>query len=257
VRQYRFRPILVVCAFVGFLITACSPSITIGRMTIGAQRTPHPVVVESNTEPARFSSTSENWSGYSIRKSDVTSITATWQVPQVTGSINSDSSTWIGIGGINSPTLIQAGTDQQVQDGRTFYFAWIEMLPDEPQVLHEISILPGDTVTVTISAIGTDLWSIAINDHDANQSTTKKVNYHSCGCSAEWIEEAPSLKGRTAQLADFSSVTFTNINVTIQGTSGTAGDFSARAIRMVNRTGQTLVQPQELHDDYFSLVDIS
>jgi hypothetical protein len=40
------------------------------------------------------------------------------------------SATWVGIGGVNSRDLIQAGTQQQTTGtGQTQYQAWVEMLP--------------------------------------------------------------------------------------------------------------------------------
>ena len=66
--------------------------------------------------PATSADTSRNWSGYAATGGKFTSVTGTWTVPQSNGSANFGSdATWVGIGGVNTRDLIQAGTqlDQQ------------------------------------------------------------------------------------------------------------------------------------------------
>ncbi|MBA3825551.1 MAG: hypothetical protein H0X24_16840, partial [Ktedonobacterales bacterium] len=207
------------------LLTACNGPVTLGKITFGKQRTPPTVVTVSNSDPTsdRLTSRSQNWAGYTIattppaKTPHVTAISATWQVPQVTGPANSDSSTWVGIGGVKNDSLIQAGTDQLMQNGKVGYYAWIELLPALPQPVQGITLLPGDTVTVSIKYESGQAWTISITDKDANITVTQKVTYASCFCSAEWIEEAPSINGQQATLADFTSVTFTNMTATVGG----------------------------------------
>ena len=264
---------LVVGALV--LLTACNGHVTVGNITFGKQRTPPTVVTVANNEPTpdNLTSRSQNWAGYTIAtvastkhatQPHVTAIMATWQVPQVTGPANSDSSTWIGIGGVKNNSLIQAGTDQLVQGGKVGYYAWIELLPALPQQVRGIDLLPGDTVTVSITYQSGQTWQITVADKDANQSATQQVTYTSCFCSAEWIEEAPSIDGQQATLANFTSVTFTNIAATVGGKQavpqqpcGLSLKISltcASPIRMVDGSGRDIVQPQVVHAGSFSAV---
>jgi hypothetical protein len=241
---------------VTMLLASCG-SFKIGNVSFGfgQSRTPHAIVTVANTNPVFRASPSQNWSGYTVVQSGVTSVSATWQVPQVQSPPNSDSSTWVGIGGVDDNTLIQAGTDQLLTNGQPQYYVWIEMLPKAPQIVNEIDLLPGDYVTVSITQSGPTSWTVKINDHDAKQSAQKTLSYVSCACSAEWIEEAPSVNNHQSRLADFISVTFTACSLTVDGSATTPDESNARAIRMVNAYGRTIVQPQILQDDSFSLVD--
>ncbi len=269
-RHPRRRPLLAALTLIAVLsLAACGP-LTLGnlRITFGQQRTPRTVVIVPNTNPVpdHLAKPSQNWAGYARvafcgtldcpMGTGVSAISATWQVPQTLGPANSDSSTWIGVGGVNSNSLIQAGTDQYVQHGKSHYYAWIETLPQLPQPLNEIDLLPGDMVTVTISRTGPQQWSIQIVDHDANESVSRSISYPSCACSGEWIEEAPSVNNQQTQLADFKSVTFTQCSITLDGLAQTPADVDAHAIRMVDSLGSTIVVPQVLDGDAFSVVDI-
>lgn len=70
-----------------------------------------------------------NWSGYQATGGTFTAVNGTWTVPQPsTNSIGADAA-WVGIGGITSHDLIQAGTEETVSGGQVSYNAWIETLP--------------------------------------------------------------------------------------------------------------------------------
>jgi hypothetical protein len=244
-------------------VAACG-NLTIGGATFGGQRTPPTVHTVGNTDPVPNARKSQNWAGYFTNASGITSISASWQVPRVAAPSESDSSTWIGIGGTRSSTLIQAGTDQGVLHGTPYYFAWYELLPALPQTFAAIDLLPGDTVSFTITSTSVGMWKITVHDRDANASDSATVQYPSCTCSAEWIEEAPSVKGKETTLANFTSVTFTDLTATISGaTVQPAGTCRAAHVacvlplRMVDAQGVTIVQPQVLRNDGFSDVYIS
>src|SRR5215472_14058270 len=150
-----------VLMIVPFIFASCGGTISFAGFTFGNQRTPQTIVTVSNTDPAPNPKASQNWSGYYITgaRGHVTGITATWQIPQVNGPEGSDSSTWVGIGGIQSDSLIQAGTDQLIHDGNPQYYPWIEMLPAAPQPVKNLDLLPGDTITVTITWQHGNQWS--------------------------------------------------------------------------------------------------
>ena len=259
VRQHRRIPkgVFALMFILPYIIAACGGNVTIGGITFGKQRVPPTIVTVANTNPAPRALPSQNWAGYGARRlHDVTSITATWQVPQVTGAADSDSSTWIGIGGINSNSLIQAGTDQLIQGNKPYYYVWTEILPASPKRVSEIDLLPGDTITVTITQQQANKWSIILNDHDASQSVTKPITYVSCLCSAEWIEEAPSINGQETQLASFTSATFAQCSVSVAGKQLSLSQVHAQAIAMISPQGATMVEPQVLDSAGFSVVDL-
>ena len=75
--------------------------------------------------------TSHNWSGYAATEGKYTSVSGTWTVPQVSSNgAPGVGASWVGIGGVNSRDLIQAGTQEtDGGSGRVQYSAWVETLP--------------------------------------------------------------------------------------------------------------------------------
>src|SRR2546427_4217339 len=67
-----------------------------------------PTVTQPGT-PASVTSSSSNWSGYAASGGTFTSVTATWTVPTVSATSPGADATWVGIGGLESQDLIQAG----------------------------------------------------------------------------------------------------------------------------------------------------
>ena len=70
-------------------------------------------------------------------------------VPTVAENTYGDSSTWVGIDGIQSHgDLVQAGTDQSWSASGAVYYAWYELLPEASVELGVV--FPGDHITVKI-----------------------------------------------------------------------------------------------------------
>lgn len=160
---------------------------------------------------------SSNWSGYAITGSTYNDITGNWVVPAVKATRGTDySSTWIGIDGYNNSDLIQTGTEQDTSNGGTYY-AWWEILPAaETQITTATNssgqsvaatVHPGDTMTAHIHNNGNGTWTINISDTTAGWNFTTTQSYSGPASSAEWIEEAPTIGGRVATLANYGTVT--------------------------------------------------
>ena len=185
--------------------------------------------------------TSHNWSGYAATGGSYTSVTGTWTVPQ----FSADSSTfgidaaWVGIGGVRSRDLIQAGTQQTVSgSGRTQYQAWVETLPRASQPV-PLRVHPGDSVTVSIAEQSPDQWSIDFTNNTTGQTYQDTEHYASSHSSAEWVEEAPSsVRGGLLPLSNFGSVQFSAGTAVKDGQTVTIGSSNARAITMIGGTGQ-------------------
>lgn len=196
------------------------------------------------TAPANRSSSSFDWSGYSVA-SDlnspqplVTRINASWTVPTVKVSIgNSFSATWIGVGGQFDDTLIQAGTKQDSTNGQGTYSAWYELLPHNAVTVDSLNVSSGDKITASISLLNpsANVWSIEIHDVTDGQSFQKSVVYASSMLSAEWIVERPTINNRVSALADFGEITFTGCTATIGGKFGTISSFPYIQVTMYNR----------------------
>jgi len=192
------------------------------------------------------------WSGYMVasdiqnRSPVVSSVSASWKVPEVkTSENNTFSGVWLGIGGYGEDSLIQTGTEQEYLNGRFVYYAWYELLPDYLIRISNLHVQPGDTITASISLINENAstWSIEISDVTRNEHFKKVVVYNSSRLSAEWIVERPKVNGAVSTLADFGNVTFTECEATVDGVAGVIGNFSYAQFVM--------------HDEDTSLVSVS
>jgi hypothetical protein len=160
-----------------------------------------------------FGWASSNWSGYALSSSTngaYNDITGSWTVPTVQPSTTSTySSNWIGIDGYNNSSLIQTGTEQDYYSGSAHYDAWWEILPAAETVLpsgHPVQ--PGDHISASIQNNGNGTWNITISDATQNWTFTTTQSYSGPQTSAEWIEEAPTIGGHVATLANYGLATF-------------------------------------------------
>jgi peptidase A4-like protein len=193
--------------------------------------------------------TSSNWSGYAATGGTFTSVTATWTVPDPSTSTTGVDATWVGIGGIGSHDLIQAGTQASVSGRSSVRFgAWIEMLPQTQETV-PLTVAPGDSVTVSIAQQQGDAWLISMKDDTTGRDYSTTVHYTSSRSSAEWIEEAPSGGRRVLPLDDFGTVSFTDAKATKDGTSMTIAAAGGRPLTMINSARQPLAQSSTLGPD--------
>ncbi len=163
---------------------------------------------------------STNWAGLIDTGPQFTSISATWVVPAVQPSdTEAGSSTWIGLDGVEDPTIIQAGTAQNTIEGETGYTAWFELYPEPATPLYAVS--PGDEMeaSITEDATPADTWTISLADVTSGLTATIPVSYSGPGTSAEWIEEDEIVGFVQPPLADFGSVTFNDTAVTDSSSS--------------------------------------
>jgi hypothetical protein len=198
-----------------------------------------------------------HWSGYIVslnlqnETEGVSSISASWVVPQITSSLNDTySSVWVGIGGYGESTLIQAGTEQHCENGKVEYFAWYELLPKTIIRISNLDIQPGDKVTTSITLVDetSESWLIHIVDETENKSFQKTVTYDSTRKSAEWIVERPLVNGEISTLANFNQVTLTDCTATINGVTSTIKNFTYTPATMVD-DDTDLVSTSPLNDD--------
>lgn len=191
-------------------------------------------------------SESRNWSGYVASGGSFTAVSGTWTVPNVNAGTTGTDATWIGIGGVDSTDLIQAGTQAIVENGQVSYSAIWEILPDVAQPI-PMSINAGDQISVSITQQNSDTWQINIQDTTNSQTWTKSVTYKSSLSSAEWIEEAPATGQLTIlPLDSFGSVTFTSATTTENGKTLTIAQAGAEPLAMNNGAGQVLAQASNL-----------
>lgn len=196
--------------------------------------------------PAAATSRSTNWSGYAADGGVFTSVTGTWNVPHVTATASGADASWVGIGGLDTEDLIQAGTMATVGgDGSVTYQAWIEMLPDSARFI-PLSVTAGDSVTVTITERSRDRWLIALKNNTTGGTYSTTVDYESTRSSAEWVQEAPSTSRGIVPLSFFGSVRFTGGTAVRDGRALSIAALGARPITMYNRADQALAIPSIL-----------
>jgi hypothetical protein len=210
--------------------------------------------VPPQTQPFPFPdnpNTSHNWSGYAASGGTFTQVSGTWTVPE----FNSDSpagidAAWVGIGGVRSRDLIQAGTQQTVSgSGQTQYEAWVEMLPRASRPV-PLQVHGGDSVSVNIAEQSPDQWQIQFTDNTTGQTYSTTQQYTSSHSSAEWVEEAPSGgRGGVLPLDNFNTIPFSNGMTTKNGQSQTIQAAGGNGITMIDNANQQLAVPSDLGAD--------
>jgi len=214
---------------------------------------PSPIRPPQPRVPRGAQDTSQNWSGYSATGGTFTAVSGTWTVPQFTpDSPAGADAAWVGIGGVNTRDLIQAGTQQTVSgSGSTQYQAWVETLP---QASHPVplAVHSGDSVSVNISLVPQtqNQWLVAFKNNTTGQSYQVTETYASSMSSAEWIQEAPSAaRGRQIPLDNFGAIDFSQGAAVKDGQTVSISGAGAQAVTMVGRGGQRLASPSTLGAD--------
>ncbi|HEY2327305.1 MAG TPA: G1 family glutamic endopeptidase [Gaiellaceae bacterium] len=163
---------------------------------------------------------SQNWSGYDVNGGPFTYVSGTFNVvamaPTAT-STDTHMSEWVGIDGVTSQTVLQAGIGEDSVPGSSIIeqYAWSEVYPAPPQLV-PLSFNDGDQITVTISEITTNVWNLRLKNQTSGQSANVQVNYSSALSSAEWIVEAPAdaSSGNVLTLGQYApAATFTKLLV--------------------------------------------
>jgi len=170
----------------------------------------HQAHARGHTRPiaAVGASQSNNWSGYNqgafALGRTFHQVAGDWIVPTARRPQPNQagySATWVGIGGgcvdasctTTDSTLIQAGTEQDVDSsGTASYTAWYEIIP-LPSINTGLAVKPGDHVHVDIheTVLGSEIWSITVQNVTTSQSFAVTLSYISSYLTAEWIVETP------------------------------------------------------------------
>jgi len=207
-----------------------------------------PTTVTQPGTPASVTSSSSNWSGYAASGGTFTSVTATWTVPTVLSTSSGADATWVGIGGLSSRDLIQAGTQAMVDPSGVTYTSWIEMLPQSSRDV-PLSISAGDSVTVSITQQSGNDWLIAMKNNTTGGTYNVTVQYASSNSSAEWVQEAPSVGRGLVSLDQFGTVQFSGASAVRNGKAMSLSALSAKAITMINGQGQAIAQTSTIGND--------
>ncbi len=199
-------------------------------------------------EPAGSPTTALNMAGYTATSGSYTSVSGSWIVPTVSANTSGDvaDATWVGIGGVTSNDLIQAGTEAiPNSNGQLVYRAWMELLPANSQVV-PLTISAGDAVSVSITQLASGLWKVSFDDATTGKTYETTVQYDSSLSSADWIEEMPVEVGGIVWLDNFGTVDFTSGYAIKNGRAVTVASAGATALTMTNSAGMTTAEPSAL-----------
>ena len=193
---------------------------------------------------------SRNWAGYYATGGTFTAVSGSWTVPSVSTTTEpAADATWVGIGGVNTHDLIQAGTDATVEGGQVTYEAWVETLPQTVQTV-PLDVAAGDRVSVAITQQSDGSWKIVISNLTLGHTYQTALTYDSSLSSAEWIEEAPAAGRRTIlPLDSFGAVTFTGATAVEDGQQRTLGQAGGQTVTMSTTDLQVLAQPSVVGTD--------
>jgi hypothetical protein len=216
--------------------------------TFSPAPTTTPTATPNVTGSQSIGNTTSNWAGYVSSGEAYTGVSGTWTVPQASGSgETSADATWIGIGGVTSDDLIQAGTQNVVTpNGQVESSAFYEMLPDTSQDITSVTINPGDSVTFNLSETSPGIWTLDLTDNTNGGSYSTQLSYNSSESSAEWIEEDPSDGISEIPFDDFGTVSFINGTTIINGSSESISASNGQAITMINSDDEPLATTSSL-----------
>ncbi len=204
-----------------------------------------PVTRAQATQAADLSA---NWAGLVATNAYYTGVTALIQAPTPAALQSLGvAASWVGIGGSDTPDLIQAGV-QEVNQGPFFsYQAWYEMLP-EPSRNVVMDIEPGAWILVDIHELAFDYWQITIVN--GTNVVQRQVRYASSHSSAEWIVEEPSLlSGRQLPLAGITGANFAKMSAIANGVTAIPAQLFPRPVVIVSPLGTVKAVPSPLGPD--------
>lgn len=203
---------------------------------------------------ATYAYTSTNWSGYLASSGTFTGVSGSWTVPHVSGNGTSTTAdaAWVGIGGVTSSDLIQAGTNDTVSaSGQVTVNAFYEMLPAPETPVPGMTVGVGDEMSVNIVQLASGKWQINIADVSRGENFSTTVSYSSSLSTAEWIEEDPSYaSGGLVPFDNFGTINFGGGTTTENGASQTIASAGGQAIILVSRhSGKALATPSAIGAD--------
>jgi hypothetical protein len=210
------------------------------------------------TEQAPQFQQSPNWSGYFLPSSSslITEVGGSWTVPALNCSRtpNAGAGIWVGIGGVpwatggTSGALLQTGISADCVNGVQQDHGWWELYPSTPNYAADFAgftVSPGDSIQASVFQGSSGVWETRVddlstglsgvmvtgagwgvlNDGGTNfplQGKTTNLSY-SGGYTAEWIVEAYQQNGSQVSLADYGTVTVTNLTTSLSSWSLTSG----------------------------------
>jgi hypothetical protein len=170
-----------------------------------------------------------NWSGYALMGRAFTGVTGTFNVPVPLKSpaCLEETSVWVGVDGVGTSDLLQAGVDESTFavptspsnpwwpptdpcTGKLQVYAWWEDLPSA-EVRVKLPVKVGDEITVSIFRMSPGWWALAVHDLTTGHSFMRVQPYGGPQTSVEWVVEVPQEMGLTTNPLPFGTVYFKDL----------------------------------------------
>ncbi|MCE0763867.1 hypothetical protein LWC35_13240 [Pseudonocardia kujensis] len=193
-------------AVVGAVLLLFAPSDGRGPVAEAAPAT-------GTTAPAPTSAgyqqlTGSNWSGWAAVGTGFTRVSAAWSAPAVRcGAPTQVLGPWVGLGGVATGTVQQAGLEITCASGQPVYRAWYETAP-QPPVYHPDPVAPGDRMTASVQRTAADYTFTVADTTRGWTRTTHTAHLQDDHTSAEVVLESP-----TGAFPSFGSITFSGATV--------------------------------------------
>ena len=224
------------------------------------------LVTTSNTAARAVSIYSSNWSGYESNlgtssSTFYTQVQADYTQPTISSISGTSSSNvigyWVGLGGHNTGSLVQAGT---ATTGLSDHWAWYEYLSASnlnPAVrITSLEINPGDSIHVYISfQQANDKFNYYIANNTTGKSASGIVEIDADeyfdGSTAEWVIE----KAKT-NLPKFGSITMSNCQATLNTSNTWKNLNSLSGVKKIiltdsgSSSGTVLCSPGSISSNY-------
>lgn len=203
--------------------------------------------------PSVSRSDSPNWAGYVFTAEQVTGLRADWTEPFVIPvRAASGMSVWLGIGGFASTDIMQTGTSVFYTGMYGDEEAWYERWPLDPgQVNSQFRVFSNDVIRGVLTRVaGTaSEWRVWIKETTTGAVWTRLVDYGGAVAGPDFVIEDPGRPSGNGMLtmARWGSVTFTHMQIQVNGRWLPAGAFPAVRIDMA-QGGKTTAAVGGLRD---------
>jgi Peptidase A4 family len=155
---------------------------------------------------------STQWAGYARRSgAPHTQASATWRLPRITCTqANANASFWVGLGGIRSSNVEQAGVQALCRSGQPVYASWWQLYPRPAAAAFPVH--PGDLIAAQVTNGTGGQVSIDLSDLSTRQHA--RITRQTPGAQLTSAEIIAEQSGTTVgPLSDFGSVTFSSARI--------------------------------------------
>ena len=262
---------------VGSTTTERQWTLTFTATNSTGQTTTATATVNQQAPPAAPITQTPIWSGYVVPSTSiVTHASGSWVVPALNcaATPNAGAAVWVGIGGYGtSGPLLQTGTTSECVNGVQQNHGWFEEVPSDPnfsKTFLNFPVTAGDSIQSAVYQGSTGQWETRLDDLSTGlagimvtgggwgvapdtatnfplQGLTTGLSYAG-GYTAEWIVEAYTQYNAVVSLANYGTVTFSNLQTSLASWSLTQSEEVA-----LNQNGSIVSTPSPPSNGGFSV----